>query len=120
MFKLISFITAAPVITHDSAYKNGISQKAGSAVSILITISGHPKPSIKWIHNGEELLPSSNVVIEGDGTFSTLTIKKTAAANTGKYTVTAQNDVGSDQAEFDVIIKGLNHFNQYYIQLSNI
>jgi len=60
------------------------------------------------------------VSVEADGTFSQLTVKNTTREATGKYKVVAENSVGSDTAEFDVVILGqfitisLNHLKVYW------
>ena len=45
-----------------------------------------------------------NVTIETTDVFSRLTIRNTEGVNAGKYTVKAENTVGSDEASFDVTI----------------
>ena len=99
-------ITAPPEITYDNSYKEGMSLKAGTSLIILVNIKGHPRPVVKWNFNGQEVQPSADVTIEGDGTYSKLTIKRTTGFNSGKYTVVAENEVGSTDAEFNVNVKG--------------
>ena len=50
--------------------------------------------------------PGLDVTVEGDGTFSRLTVKNTASAAAGTYQVVAENAVGSDSAQFSVVILG--------------
>lgn len=46
------------------------------------------------------------VRIEGDGTYSRLTVGGSSAVNSGTYRIVAKNDIGEDSAEFKVIVKG--------------
>ena len=48
----------------------------------------------------------TGVTVDGDGTFSRLSIKKMTSTKAGKYRVEAKNEVGSDQADFTVNVKG--------------
>jgi len=47
-----------------------------------------------------------DVTVEGDGTFSRLTVKNTTGDVSGTYKVLAENTVGSADAQFQVIILG--------------
>ena len=57
---------------------------------------------VKWYHNGEEVYSG----IEGDESYSRITVKNMSAESAGKYKVVAENKVGSAEAEFTVIVKG--------------
>ena len=59
---------------------------------------------MKWFLNGEEAY--SGVSVDGDETFSRITVKNMSAQTAGTYKVSAENKVGSAEAEFTVIVKG--------------
>ena len=71
-----------------------------------MNITGEPKPESHWFLEDVEIQPDERTQIEGDGTFSRLTVKDVSTRNAGKYTVTAENKVGSSSAAFNVAIQG--------------
>ena len=79
---------------------------AGESLILSVNIFGSPTPKALWWCNDAEIKFSADVTVEGDGTFSRLTVKNTTADVTGKYKVVAENIVGSDCAEFNVVILG--------------
>lgn len=80
--------------------------KGGSSLILTVNITGEPKPESHWFLEDVEIQPDERIQIEGDGTFSRLTVKDVSTRNAGKYTVTAENKVGSSSAAFDVAIQG--------------
>jgi hypothetical protein len=72
----------------------------------MVNILGHPKPKVTWDHGDEEVVVDTGITIEGDGTFSRLSIKKMTSVKAGKYRIEATNEVGTDNAEFTVNVKG--------------
>ena len=58
------------MIEYESSLKDGLSVKAGSSLIISVEIKGAPTPEVKWFLGEQEITPSSDVTIEGDGTFS--------------------------------------------------
>ena len=97
---------AAPAIEYDP--KLGVQQviQAGEKVVISVTVSGIPVPSVTWTCGEKTLTTADRVTIDSSDTYSTLTIKKSVKEETGIYTVTAENVVGSTHAEFDVKVIG--------------
>lgn len=81
--------------------------KAGQTVSLPVTITGLPKPSVKWYHNDTDLVTSGDISIENVDKDYTVSVKKGTRVNSGKYKVVAENKVGTDEAVFDVFVKGL-------------
>jgi len=98
--------TAAPVIERDAkALKDKV--KVGQSLMLTVNVLGAPTPKCTWRVGDVELKTGANLTIEGDGTFSRLTMKNTSSENSGRYTVTAVNDVGSASADFDCVVQGL-------------
>ena len=73
-------------------------------VILQVNVAGCPVPTVEWTLNDKPIATSHNVTIEATPDSSTLTIKKSAAANAGRYKVVAENEVGSDAAEFKVSV----------------
>ncbi len=100
------FPTAAPVIDYDSSLSAPLRLKGGSSLILTVNITGEPKPESHWFLEDVEIHPDEHTQIEGDGTFSRLTVKDVSTQNAGKYKVTAENKVGATSAAFDVAIQG--------------
>ena len=83
--------------------------KAGASLIINVNISGSPDPKVKWFHGEQELTKTNGINIETTQTGSTLTVKGVSSANAGTYKVVAENEAGSDIAEFTANIKGKNY-----------
>jgi hypothetical protein len=99
--------TAAPVIEYDAAaLKERLTVKSGQSLILTVNILGVPTPKSAWCIDGTELKAGGDVGIEGDGTFSRLTVKNTTSKNSGRYTITAENDIGSASADFDCVVQG--------------
>ncbi|KAL0901988.1 hypothetical protein ABMA27_007123 [Loxostege sticticalis] len=78
----------------------------GFPVKLEVKVLGHPPPTIKWTHNGKEIVPDGTrvrVVSQPDGTHALL-IDKAAAADAGKYGVVAINDKGEIGSSADLTV----------------
>ena len=94
------------MIEYSESLKDTQKVKAGKSLVISVNIIGAPTPKASWWSKDTEIKSGLDVSVEGDGTFSRLTLKNTTGEVTGKYKVVAENSVGSDSAEFDVVILG--------------
>jgi len=94
------------VIEYSDSLKDTQKIKAGKSLILNVNIIGAPTPKATWWRNDTEIKSGLDVSVEGDGTFSRLTVKNTSGDATGKYKVVAENSVGSDSAEFNVVILG--------------
>ncbi|XP_031635461.1 obscurin-like, partial [Contarinia nasturtii] len=93
-----------------------INAEIGSLVKLSVQISGIPEPKIKWLHNGEVVVPQIGYIRLSeypDGTH-TLAMNDVSPKTSGKYTVVATNNFGSVESVGTVnvfakpdIIKGL-------------
>lgn len=79
-------------------------------ILLSANVSGLPQPSMEWTHNGRPLERASNIVVETSSDATSITIKGSAAKNGGKYTLTAENEVGTASAEFSVTVIGKWNF----------
>ena len=109
---------AAPKLTYEDRLKQPMTVKSGATVTLSVTASGVPTPTISWRLNDEPLVGD---VITKDNT-STVTVKKITSIGAGTYKVTAENEVGSDTAEFVVSVKGMltvdmGHLMVYFVVL---
>ncbi|XP_075991750.1 obscurin isoform X3 [Anticarsia gemmatalis] len=78
----------------------------GFPVKLEVKILGHPQPTIKWTHNGKEIVPDGQrirIVSQPDGSHALL-IDKATAADAGKYGVVAVNDKGETASTADLTV----------------
>ena len=94
------------MIGYDERLKEVQTLKAGATILLPVTISGVPTPAVKWFFNDAEIELTSNMSVESKPSSSSLSAKTVTSANSGVYKVVAENEVGSDSAEFTVNIKG--------------
>ncbi|XP_052748804.1 obscurin isoform X5 [Galleria mellonella] len=68
----------------------------GFPAKLEIKVLGHPQPTIKWTHNGVEVVPDGQrvrIVSQPDGTHALL-LDRATAADGGQYAAVAVNDCG--------------------------
>ncbi|KAK3083483.1 hypothetical protein FSP39_023775 [Pinctada imbricata] len=98
-------VIAHPKLEYDNKLKSNQIIKAGSSLTIQVNISGIPSPTVKWLLDKEPIDKSSHVSIDINNDFTTLTIKNATLEDGGVYNVTAENVVGSAEAEFTIQVK---------------
>ena len=94
------------MIDYDATLRGVLKPKAATSLILMVNTQGDPKPDAKWYLGDKQLLSDANTTVEGDGTFSRLTVKGSGSKDSGTYRVTAENEVGSDSAEFQVVVQG--------------
>lgn len=79
-------------------------------VKFEVKVVGHPKPEIKWLKHGEEIIPSEEFQIENlsDGT-SILIINDVYPDDTGEIKVVAYNSVGVAETMTQFFVEGKRH-----------
>ncbi|KAI5632857.1 immunoglobulin i-set domain-containing protein [Phthorimaea operculella] len=78
----------------------------GFPLKLEVKVLGHPPPTIKWTHNGKEIVTDGQhvkVVSNPDGTHALL-IDKASPADAGQYGVVAVNDKGETGSTADVTV----------------
>lgn len=68
----------------------------GFPIKLEVKLIGHPPPTVRWLHNGQEIKPQSAKITQNaaDGT-AALTIDAVSVNDIGDYQVIATNDAGS-------------------------
>lgn len=80
----------------------------GEKLQISVTVTGEPKPEIKWYCNDQEIKDEARKDIQSDAGSISLSVKNVQRDDSGNYKVTASNEFGFDSAAFKVQITG-NH-----------
>ena len=96
----------APKITYEDKYRDPQIQKADSILVLVVAVAGVPTPKVTWKHGEDVLTTTNGVTVETSEGQSRLSIKGVTGKDSGSYKVTAENIVGSDEAEFAVTVIG--------------
>ncbi|KJH43327.1 immunoglobulin I-set domain protein, partial [Dictyocaulus viviparus] len=89
-----------------------VTAKACNSFSIECSLSGYPAPAIKWLRNGNPLLPhTQRYVMSYDGECATLKFPFISAADEGVYVCEATNDCGTTKAQMSLEVDSEDSMN---------
>lgn len=80
--------------------------KAGQNFNFDVKVTGEPVPITKWFLNKSELRTSERTKVTNVDYNTKLNVRMATRADTGKYTVTAENINGKDTADVMVTVIG--------------
>nr|XP_042904670.1 obscurin-like isoform X3 [Parasteatoda tepidariorum] len=85
---------------------NPLKIKDGETGQLSVKVVGEPKPTLRWLKDGKELIPTNRVesVEEPDGTVA-LVIKNARPEDAGDYSVVVQNSLGEAKSEAPVEVQ---------------
>lgn len=78
--------------------------RAGQLVKFDVDVKGEPPPTITWSFGGQKLDAGAGCRIENEDYNTKMMLSDTSRVNSGKYTITAVNDSGKDEADVEVTI----------------
>lgn len=84
-----------------------IDVKQGEPIFLQVKVDGNPPPSIKWLKDGDEIIPDGShisIVTDPDGT-TTLRIDHAMPEDSGKYTISVANDAGRNRTSVPVFVR---------------
>lgn len=90
----------------DRSNLNKIRIKAGQAFNFDVNVTGEPAPTVAWAHNSKKILTSDAIKIEDVPYNTILSTKHARRSDSGKYTISATNEHGKDEADVEVIVLG--------------
>ena len=93
-----------PYITLDPHLLDQVKVAAGSTIRLHAAISGKPDPAVTWFMNSKEIKTGAQRTIDTTFEHSTLLIKDCSRADSGNYTVIAQNACGERSAQLKVLV----------------
>ena len=103
---LCLFFLVPPTVSFDDRYKDTQAVKAGSTLILPINFTGIPKPKVTWYHGNTRLHEQrGHVHLDTGDSYSTLTMTGIEKEEAGKYRVHIENEAGSAECEFDVMVK---------------
>jgi len=80
--------------------------KVGEAVKLEAVITGAPKPTLEWSHNGKSVSLGDNLKVTEKDNIYIIDIDNVTAANDGEYTIKATNASGSAQTSAYLSVQG--------------
>ncbi|CAH1785273.1 unnamed protein product [Owenia fusiformis] len=90
-------IKSPPKIKVPPRFQDVATYEKGEEVVLKIPFTGNPKPTVKWIRDGEDL-SGGKYKIEVTDRHAFLTIRKSEKADEGPYRLQLENDLGEDHA----------------------
>uniref|UniRef100_A0A8C2WX11 Myosin-binding protein C, fast-type n=1 Tax=Cyclopterus lumpus TaxID=8103 RepID=A0A8C2WX11_CYCLU len=83
---------------------------AGYAAAISCAVRGYPKPKIIWMKNNMIIGEDPRFMIRNNQGVLTLNIRKPSMFDGGKYSCRAINDLGQDEVECRLEVRGMDHY----------
>ena len=103
-----------PPTIGDHTYEDRLVLKAGSAAAIEIPYSGCPQPKATWKYKSGKLPDPKRFKTDTIKTMTSLTIAKTIRSDSGKYTLSLDNEHGTATFNIEVVVLGRQ---KYFISL---
>lgn len=82
--------------------------KAGQNFTFDVDISGEPVPKKKWLLKKKEITSGGSITIKMQDYHSKIRVSGGTRAESGTYTIYAENENGKDSADVEVTILGTN------------
>jgi hypothetical protein len=80
--------------------------KAGQKINYTIPIEASPRPKVKWSVNGKPVEPGVRADIQTFGNQTVFEILFSVRNDTGRYTLTLENELGQCSASANVTVLG--------------
>ena len=105
---ILSSFPVPPKITYDAKLKEPLVVRAGKKTTIETKLSGVPDVSVAWTRDGTPIETEDNQFVEMKSDYSKVTILVTRRDQGGIYHLHIENCVGEDNADFRVVVKGID------------
>uniref|UniRef100_A0A0K8UDN7 Myosin light chain kinase, smooth muscle n=4 Tax=Bactrocera latifrons TaxID=174628 RepID=A0A0K8UDN7_BACLA len=80
-------------------------------VRLTCQVMGHPSPEIMWYKDDQQIVENRRCLITSDGQFHTLELASTVLDDSGIYTCTAKNELGSVSCHCSLVVdKGIRAY----------
>jgi len=78
--------------------------RVGQAIKFDVDVTGEPPPTVTWQLNDENLKGNDHTKIDNEDYNTKLTTRNAKREDSGKYTISATNSSGRDQAAINVLV----------------
>lgn len=83
--------------------------RAGQRINFTIPIEAAPKPTAKWSLNGNEIKVGGRADMQVSNNQVLFEIPFSTRSDTGRYTLTLENELGSCSASANVTVLGIKN-----------
>ena len=97
-------IKTPPKIFVPPRFREAACFERGENVQLKIPFTGNPKPKITWTKEGEEIEKGDHFDVQVKDRHAILVIRNASHEDNGPYTITAENELGIDNAVINVMI----------------
>ena len=103
---MVIFLAVAPKIDRKNLGKRTI--HAGQLLKVEAEVTGEPDPKVTWSLQ-DQPVKNNRIIIENEEHLTTCIVKKAERSDTGVYKIVAKNDSGTDVADLDLIVTGMEN-----------
>jgi hypothetical protein len=98
------FVVEAPKIDLSELSGKEIRVKEGQQIKVEVPMTGSPTPVVTWQKEQNIVPPSDRVKQDTSNEKALLHIPSALRSDTGKYTITAKNELGEDSGNFNITV----------------
>ncbi|XP_066263902.1 titin-like isoform X2 [Branchiostoma lanceolatum] len=96
----------APPVLDLTDIKDTVVVRQGGDFNVTIPFHAAPKPKVTWMRGYQVLTPIERYFVKNTADFASLTIKKVEKKDAMKFTLTVENDLGSQSFEITLRVLG--------------
>lgn len=79
--------------------------RAGNPLNFEVEFVGSPEPTVAWTFKDDQPVPAELIIDNKEGK-TNIFFPATKRSESGNYTLKLKNDVGQDEATFEILIQG--------------
>ncbi|KAL1110551.1 hypothetical protein AAG570_008079, partial [Ranatra chinensis] len=109
----VNLLFREPEVPHIKSCKKEIEANTGSSTMLETKVKGYPKPEVKWVKDGKEIVMSDRfrLLYEDEETIS-LVIMSVNLSDTGEYKAVASNCAGQAEDTLNLTVKAPPNFSK--------
>lgn len=104
----LNYVTFSVEPVIDTTFLPDLIVRAGNKINYTVPIEAAPRPTVKWSVNDKLIKSGSRVDIQIYNSQVIFEIPFSARSDTGRYTLTLENDLGKCSASAHVTVLGKN------------
>lgn len=102
----IKFFYPVPPSIGSHQYEDRLVLKAGSSAAIEIPFSGSPEPTCTWKYKNSKLPDARRFKVDTIKNMTSMTIAKTVRSDSGKYSLSLENEYGKASFSIELVVLG--------------
>jgi len=93
-----------PSIKLNKKYEDTVIINAGKTTIFEVPFQGYPKPEVAWMFDGKEIPRVKRIEVETTAALTCLRLKQAERGDSGDYSVSVNNEVGSTNATIALVV----------------